>query len=95
MSFLEATVCLKREKGVVLGHAGQLFVGSKLAQGATVSLNPLLAAGWAGLLANALNCIPVGALMAPARKMHEWLVLVTCRLHCRVHTHVPLCAACS
>lgn len=36
-------------------------MGSKLAAGATVSLNPLLAAGWAGLLANALNCIPVGA----------------------------------
>ena len=23
-------------------------------------MNPLLAAGWAALLANALNCIPVG-----------------------------------
>jgi hypothetical protein len=40
--------------------AGQLFLGPKLARGATIALNPLLGAGWAGLLANALNCIPVG-----------------------------------
>ena len=41
-------------------NAGQLFLGGKLAAGANVSLNPLLSAGWAGLLANALNCIPIG-----------------------------------
>ncbi|EIE22624.1 hypothetical protein COCSUDRAFT_63768 [Coccomyxa subellipsoidea C-169] len=50
------------QDSLLVGVLGQLFVGSKLAQGATVSLNPLLAAGWAGLLANALNCIPVGVL---------------------------------
>ena len=38
--------------------AGQLVLGSKL--GGPLPLNPLLAAGWAALLANALNCIPVG-----------------------------------
>ena len=38
--------------------AGQLILGSKL--GGPLPLNPLLAAGWAALLANALNCIPVG-----------------------------------
>ncbi|BDA45797.1 probable zinc metalloprotease EGY2, chloroplastic [Coccomyxa sp. Obi] len=50
------------QDSLFVGILGQLFVGSKLAQGAAVSLNPLLAAGWAGLLANALNCIPVGVL---------------------------------
>lgn len=45
-------------------HTGQLFLGGKLAAGANVSLNPLLSAGWAGLLANALNCIPVGEQLA-------------------------------
>ena len=34
------------------------MLGSKL--GGPLPLNPLLAAGWAALLANALNCIPVG-----------------------------------
>ena len=43
---------------------GQLALGSKVAAGAPLPLNPLLAAGWAALLANALNCIPVGEISA-------------------------------
>ena len=39
---------------------GQLALGPKLAAGGPLPLNPFLAAGWAALLANALNCIPVG-----------------------------------
>ena len=47
---------------VLVLETGQLALGSKLAAGGPLPLNPLLAAGWAALLANALNCIPVGEL---------------------------------
>ena len=40
--------------------AGQLALGSKLAAGGPLPLNPFVTAGWAALLANALNCIPIG-----------------------------------
>ncbi|KAK9830008.1 hypothetical protein WJX72_009165 [[Myrmecia] bisecta] len=46
----------------VLGLLGEAFLGGKLATQQTVSLSPLLLAGWAGLIANALNAIPVGEL---------------------------------
>eukprot|EP00884_Botryococcus_braunii_P023262 jgi/Botrbrau1/961/Bobra.114_1s0005.1 len=44
----------------IVGLLGQLFLGSKLAVGGSIELNPLLTAGWAGLIVNALNSIPVG-----------------------------------
>jgi hypothetical protein len=40
--------------------AGELFLGDKLRLGGEINLNPLAAAGWAGLLVNALNAVPVG-----------------------------------
>ena len=32
----------------------------------SVNLSPVLTAGWAGLIVNALNCLPVGGSPAPA-----------------------------
>ena len=58
-----SAVYTERSSNEFPAHTGQLFLGGKLAAGANVSLNPLLSAGWAGLLANALNCIPVGERM--------------------------------
>ena len=40
--------------------AGKLFLGSRLATEVKVNLNPVLLAGWAGLVFNALNAVPTG-----------------------------------
>lgn len=37
------------------------MLGSKLTA-ATVAIHPLALAGWAGLIVNAINCIPLGEL---------------------------------
>ena len=39
---------------------GKLFLGDRLASQPMVDLNPVLLAGWAGLVINALNSIPAG-----------------------------------
>ena len=41
--------------------AGKLFLGERLASQPMVNLNPVALAGWAGLVINALNSIPAGA----------------------------------
>lgn len=41
-------------------HKGKLTLGDALAGSESLNLNPLLLAGWAALLVNALNSIPVG-----------------------------------
>ena len=42
--------------------AGKLFLGGQLTGSQSLDLNPLLLAGWAGLVVNALNMIPLGEL---------------------------------
>ena len=44
----------------VVTCAGKLFLGDRLASQPMINLNPVLLAGWAGLVINALNSIPAG-----------------------------------
>lgn len=48
------------EDSLLVGLIGKLFLGSKLAGEEVLNLNPLALAGWAGLVVNALNTIPLG-----------------------------------
>ncbi len=45
-------------------RTGRLVLGDRLLA-ESVNLSPVLTAGWAGLIVNALNCLPVGAPLLP------------------------------
>ncbi|CAM6098872.1 unnamed protein product [Calypogeia fissa] len=46
----------------LVGGLAKLIMGDALAEGATVSINPIVLSAWAGLLINSINSIPVGEL---------------------------------
>lgn len=58
----QATLLLHRDLSGTCCCAGKLFLGGKLASSQPLDLNPLTLAGWAGLVVNALNMIPLGEL---------------------------------
>lgn len=63
-SFLVGVLGAQRPLVCVSGTSdtGKLVLGDALAGTAALNLNPLLLSGWAALLVNALNSIPVGTL---------------------------------
>lgn len=50
------------EDSLLVGLLGKLFLGGQLAGKQSLNLNPLTLAGWAALVVNALNTIPLGEL---------------------------------
>ena len=46
----------------LVGLTGQLLFGDRLFTAETLDCNPVFIAGWAGLIINAINCIPAGEL---------------------------------
>ncbi|KAL3161454.1 hypothetical protein ABBQ32_010337 [Trebouxia sp. C0010 RCD-2024] len=50
------------EDSLLVGALGKLFLSGQLAAKQSLDLNPLTLAGWAGLVVNALNMIPLGEL---------------------------------
>jgi Zn-dependent protease len=49
-------------ESLLIGSLGQATFGDRLFTAASLNCNPLFVAGWAGLIINALQCIPVGEL---------------------------------
>lgn len=47
---------------LALGSVAHLVLGDALNTTSTISVHPLLIAGWCGLVSSALNCLPVGCL---------------------------------
>ena len=51
-----------RRESLLAGSLGQAVFGGQLFASDAVDTNPLFVAGWAGLIINAINCLPAGEL---------------------------------
>lgn len=54
--------CPTRRESLLAGALGQAAFGGDLFASDAASVSPLFVAGWAGLIVNALNCLPAGEL---------------------------------